>query len=585
VLFDGDAGMVLSPLDNFLTGILALQNHTESSALVAGVQGNVTSLPPGYSLSFVIAAQSTGRITGTLNEWGSIMRRWHGTKRHQDLINKKLGYFTDNGAYYYGGNPPDGATLGTVIANLTQQQVPMQYLQLDPWVWKGYLATWPGGDLCEFTASPELFPQGFEELFKTAGVPLMLYSMYWCTKSEAIYELPFVYSEPYYDAFKKKNRTYGQPAPNSSYLLYNRIMSQHAAYLGAFEVDFMYVSLESITMFRRNATAAKDWLQGMNDAAAEHGVGIQYCMGLPSLALQSLEFNAVTNFRASDDNDAWAAYGVAPDRWRIGYTALLLQALDLAPSFDVIWSTAQQPGSKYNCTLGPQHSCTRPNIELEAAVSALSSGPVSFGDGPGFADRSLILKTCTKAGTLLHLSRPATPIDRTFHGALGNGANSSDVWVGHTALQGDATVGLSWAVLAVAVSPHFNLLTSDLWPRPSSAQHLLAIDTTTEQVFSFSEKESLWLETEPAKGPERPFKLYTVVAPCPSGAAFLGEQGKYAAISPQRVQSIRCHDRGICVELKAVEHREVIELRFWGKEQGVSYVSLAVGPLGVTHCT
>jgi len=93
------------------------------------------------------------------------------------------------------------------------------------------------------------------------------------------------------------------------------------------------------------------------------------------------------------------------------------------------------------------------------------------------------------------------------------------------------------------------------------------------------------LETEPAKGPERPFKLYTVVAPCPSGAAFLGEQGKYAAISPQRVQSIRCHDRGICVELKAVEHREVIELRFWGKEQGVSYVSLAVGPLGVTHCT
>jgi len=38
------------------------------------------------------------------------------------------------------------------------------------------------------------------------------------------------------------------------------------------------------------------------DAVLQRKIGIQYCMGLSSWALQTLEFPAVTNARASEDN-------------------------------------------------------------------------------------------------------------------------------------------------------------------------------------------------------------------------------------------------------------------------------------------
>ena len=40
----------------------------------------------------------------------------------------------------------------------------------------------------------------------------------------------------------------------------------------------------------------------MADAVLQRKIGIQYCMGLSSWALQTLEFPAVTNARASEDN-------------------------------------------------------------------------------------------------------------------------------------------------------------------------------------------------------------------------------------------------------------------------------------------
>ena len=80
----------------------------------------------------------------------------------------------------------------------------------------------------------------------------------------------------------------------------------------------MWVTLMTIPEFTRNTHSASGWLEGMAKAASHHEIGIQYCMGLPAFALESLRLSSVTNFRASDDNDPWANYGVSPERWRIG---------------------------------------------------------------------------------------------------------------------------------------------------------------------------------------------------------------------------------------------------------------------------
>lgn len=36
------------------------------------------------------------------------------------------------------------------MTSLLADDIPIHYVQLDPWVWKNYLKTWPGGQLCVF---------------------------------------------------------------------------------------------------------------------------------------------------------------------------------------------------------------------------------------------------------------------------------------------------------------------------------------------------------------------------------------------------------------------------------------------------
>ena len=58
--------------------------------------------------------------------------------------------------------------------------------------------------------------------------------------------------------------------------------------------------------------------------------------------------------------------------------ALLYNAVGLEPFMDVIWTTADQPGNIAN----QGKLARRTNIELQAIVAALASGPVGIGDGP-----------------------------------------------------------------------------------------------------------------------------------------------------------------------------------------------------------
>ncbi len=125
-------------------------------------------------------------------------------------------------------------------------------------------------------------------------------------------------------------------------------------------------------------------------------------------------------------------------------------ALGRAPSKDNFWSTAQ-PGGAYG-------NHTEPFNAMQAAIAALSTGPVQPSDAVNHSDATLILTTCTQySGTLLQPSRPAAAIDAALAvDAFGDAAGGPrpakphdyPVWASHTAVG-----GRRWAhVLAIGLA-------------------------------------------------------------------------------------------------------------------------------------
>jgi hypothetical protein len=41
-------------------------------------------------------------VTATMGYYGGLMRAAHNTEKHYDPVVEQVGYWTDNGAYYYG---------------------------------------------------------------------------------------------------------------------------------------------------------------------------------------------------------------------------------------------------------------------------------------------------------------------------------------------------------------------------------------------------------------------------------------------------------------------------------------------------
>lgn len=66
-------------------------------------------------------------------------------------------------------------------------------------------------------------------------------------------------------------------------------------------------------------------------------------------------------------------------------------------------------------------------------MAVLSRGPVGIGDGPNYTNASLVHRTCTADGTLLHPSRSATPIDAMYYNATTQ-RPIGEIWSTHSAI-------------------------------------------------------------------------------------------------------------------------------------------------------
>ena len=116
-----------------------------------GISAQVMEIPKGFEHETVIVV-GEGITNVILDEWSSRLQSKYHTSRFdgdKDIVTAYLGYWTDNGAYYYGDDWPGATTpsqnlsccsldkFKEVRQGLDKVNIPIRYMQMDDWWYKG----------------------------------------------------------------------------------------------------------------------------------------------------------------------------------------------------------------------------------------------------------------------------------------------------------------------------------------------------------------------------------------------------------------------------------------------------------------
>eukprot|EP01084_Bolivina_argentea_P102729 184025_1 len=559
-----------------ISGYAASENNNDY--LVAGIEGNATFLPINYSISYVLSALSNKGIHGAMEKWGNMLLKKYETNRLQkseDLVTRTLGYWTDNGAYYQGKKPLDTSIAQQLFSAFSANNIPIRYLQLDPYWYMGGSNTNNGFIWIPRT---DLFPNGLTDLYNKIGkIPLLLYSSYWtANKTQNYYNSNYNLSLQFSNSLTFDVGWLQGPIAEpigyeSSYNFYRFIISQYSEIMMGFEVDFMNWEYDNFPVFTNGyntmTNLSEQWTKGMQDALFEYNFSVQYCMDLPSYVLQSLQYPAVTNARATTDN-----FPGDKMRWKIAYTNLLLSPLSIRPFFDVIWTTSYQPGNVYNVN--------ETDCEMEAIIASLC-GPVGIGDNINQTNKTIINRIVRKDGILLQPTNALTPID-AMYSSISSFRPSGEIWMTCTSIM-DNIEGYNVFAVDVFLS-EYKLSFLDLYPIPNIDDkfYFYLFDDSNDNVsgqcmnntnikecdlriLNNSQTLNIITSAPPQNNPYHlhSWNLYNLVRIQSNGWSLLGEMNKYSNISPQRFKSIQLNinPKGMSVVVKGAPN-EVITITF-----------------------
>lgn len=398
--------LVLSPFSHFMATSFTQRYKASNSTLEYGVIGSMASIPANYSHSMIVFYSQNGVNEG-MRQWGQTMQQAFNRtneNRLNDLTINSLGYYTDNGGYYY-YNTEQGVNYETTMIDVAQKiQIPYRYLQLDSWwYYKGI-----GNGVTEWTPMPDIFPSGLVALHRRLeNIPFAAHNRFWAYDT--------VYKQKYAFVLDPANGK-GLPYGNDSFWI-DLFTDARNWGLILYEQDWLNVQTMAFLPTRIDINLGEQWLMSMGAAADQIGMNIQYCMSLPRHILQSLQIPRVTHARASDDY-AVHLKDQSKSQWDIGITSMFLDAVGLAPFKDVLWSTSSQPGSPY----GSSAKEVLPDREI--LMATLSTGPVSPGDGIDYINAEKIMKCCRQDGTILKPDRPLTTINTLISDWAVNGGIS-----------------------------------------------------------------------------------------------------------------------------------------------------------------
>nr|XP_022321423.1 uncharacterized protein LOC111123413 [Crassostrea virginica] len=514
-IFDQEGNtVIIAPFSQFMASSVTHPDFDNSVGW--GVMGGVQSVPPGYQCDTILYYAKG--INKAFEGWGRLMKKWYG--RTDDFVNtditiSHLGYWTDNGAYYYYLTEQNKTYEESMLAVKTyadSQNIPYRYFQFDSWwYYKGQ-----GDGVKEWEPRPDIFPHGARPLAQKLGLPIALHNRFW--SKDTVYA---VQNNGRYLFQIDKNGTVSAPL-TEDFWLYLLGRAQEEWGLILYEQDWLNVEFAGLPSFLSSIGLGSYWLEGMADAAKLLNMPIQYCMSNTRHALKAVELDIVTQARVSGD------YHPGKDQWRIGVSSMLADAIGLRPFKDTFWTTTTQPGNKYKAT--------EPYPGLNAVVSTLSTGPVGPGDVVGGTNRTLLMRCCNADGLILKPSKPATAIDRQFIMTASGVTRDLEVWSTYTEMTVGDRVRYFGAVLGVDTPPGFKLLRSDLDFMSDDREEYIVYDyRSPEDYRSFTTSLILPNCTK------ADFCLYHFIPEMKIGihsVYLLGETDKWLPVSQQRLTAL-----------------------------------------------
>jgi hypothetical protein len=390
LLFDDRANaFIISPASHFMVASMLGDGRQQ---VASGFNPRLRNLPAGFTQETLVAFGKG--INQTWDLWGRSLLELEQAKRPSndaDAVLKYLGYWTDNGAYYYYNYDLDkgyAGTLQSLVKRYRQEQIPIRYLQLDSW-WYSKTTTdadgKPGsarksdklpegewnryGGTLEYKAHPSLFPHGLEAFQQSIGLPLVTHAR-WVDPAS-----------PYHQHYKISGVAVVDPQ------WWNDI----AAYLKSsgvvtYEQDWLDRIYRYSPAFSSNLDTAETFLDNMARACREQGITLQYCMPYPCHFLQGSRYANLTTIRTSGDR-------FNSDHWNnFLYTSRLAASLGIWPWADVFKSSET----------------------ANVLLATLSAGPVGIGDAMGTETMTNLLQAVRADGVIVKPDAPIVPLDRSY---------------------------------------------------------------------------------------------------------------------------------------------------------------------------
>jgi len=500
-LFDDNAHTaVLSAGSDFLVS----QMHGDGNTLIAsGLNPSLSNIPAGFThTSWLVLGQG---IESTVHAWGNVLTDLSGKPRpadNSDLIVKYFGYWTDNGAYYYYNYDPSKGYAGTILAvadYYKSQNIPIHYMQLDSWWYqktqispegkdegpknaKLPVGTWNAyGGTLDYTASPDLFPNGLAAFQKQLGLPLVVHGR-WIDPTS-----------PYHQNYKISGIAPVDP----------RWWNDRADYLKGsgvitYEQDWLNEIYGHSPEMASTLDAGPAFTDNMAAAAKRHGQTLQYCMPLPRFFLQGINYNNLTTIRTSGDRF---------DRrnWNdFLYTSILADSLHIRPWVDVFKSPE----------LG------------NLTIAVLSSGPVGTGDAIGTESRDNILSAVRADGVIVKPDAPLLPTDATILADAGK--------LHQPLIASTYTDNGQRTVYAFAYPRKGDALTTSFTPASLGLTGQVYVYNTTNGTGQLLNSDQTYTDTLTAQG----YAAYILAPVGKSGIAFLGDAGKIVGTGRQRIPAV-----------------------------------------------
>lgn len=382
--------LLLAPLDSFHEQVITVPTGDRDAGISWGWHGDLDEVPAGFTSSLVVLAGDSPR--GLLERWASLLDIAPRLPVDVDTLGRQVSYWTDNGAaYWYRTEPPRSVseTIGEAVRSIEGAGIPVGAVQVDSWFYPHEelrpfdTDQWevPPTGLVDWAPRPDILPEGLDPLHALVERrPLVAHCRHLSRTSPLLERF-----ECWVDG------AYAHPTGRD---YYEHLLDRAAGWgVETFEHDWLVECFLGVRGLRAAPGRAQAWQEGLDDAAAARDMTLQWCMATPADAMRTTSLRRVTSIRTSGDHGylvgsgflwAWFCYGNA-----------MARVLGLAPFKDVFLSTGA-------------------HAEVEALLSALSTGPVGVGDPIGSTDAAVVAATCRADGVIVRPDVPIAAVDACF---------------------------------------------------------------------------------------------------------------------------------------------------------------------------